>query len=96
MTEKSYVKCSKCGADAHKVYDIKEIEEKYKDDITMQVLLKRQYICSNIECSYQWEISIVELTRAFIEMRKDEGKSIKDISTELNTLKMDDEMVKDE
>ena len=90
MTEKSYVKCPKCGFDAHKVYDVKEIMEKYKDDKTMQVLLKRQYICSTIECSYQWEISILELTKAFIEMRKDEGKSVKDIATELNTVKVDE------
>jgi len=72
MTErKSYVKCPKCGADAHKVYDPKEIEEKYKDNVMMQVALKRQYICSNIECSNQWEISILELTKAFREKMKD-------------------------
>ena len=95
---KSYIKCPKCGNEAHKVYDLNEIEKAYPNDVRMQVMMKREYICSDTPCSHVFPVSLQVATRAFIEKRNDEGKTIKETLTELEKEKqaIKDRFTKDE
>jgi len=86
MTEqkKSYVLCPRCNCEAFKIYDIEEINAQYPDNEQMQVAMKRQYQCSDIEnCAYAFEASMNQIVQAFMKMKEADGKTKKDIVTEL-------------
>ena len=81
----SYVLCPKCNSQAHKAYDKEEIENAYPNDVRMQVLMKREYICSEQPCSYTFQATMKQIMKAFRQKRKEEGKSNSDIIHELKT-----------
>lgn len=81
--KKSYVNCPKCGSEAFKVYDTEKVKKDYPD-IATQTSMLRLYQCSNKECSHVWELSFMETLKAFDKMRKEEGKSNREIREELN------------
>ena len=76
----SYIKCPECGKDAFKLYDYEELEEKYGDNPMMLLDMKRYYQCSDKkECAYVFQVSMLDVTKAFLQKEKDEGKTTKQV-----------------
>lgn len=84
--KKSYIKC-KCGATAYKLYDPIQVQKDYPDNPRMQMLMLSQYQCSNQECSRIFTVSLVDVTKAFITKKLEEGETTSSILDELKKVK---------
>jgi len=76
--------CRKCGSPWRRLYSNEMIEAQ---DQGVQYKLMKQVICTKQECSYQWELSPIEITRHFFDMRKYQGASFEVANRELVELK---------
>lgn len=84
MSKTDYIKCRKCGKPAHRVYTDEEIEEEAIDNKQLAVTMKRVYQCTDYEnCAFVFNVSIMEVMKAYAQLRINEGKSLKDIQKEL-------------
>ena len=72
--------CRKCGSPWRRLYSNDMIEDQ---DQAVQMTLAKQVICTKESCSFQWELSPVEIIIHFFDMRKAQGVSFEDADQEL-------------
>jgi hypothetical protein len=86
--ETVYIRCQKCNSPAYKLYSKEKAEEKAQGDMQLELNLKREYQCTNKQCSNVFQVSLADITKAFVKKSIDEGNTPTQIKKNLLNLSL--------